>query len=157
MIYTPLNVQQKTGRSGKNYIIADFQDMNGQIHQGVSTFDPVKDGVSLDGQITQNGEYLNFKAQASIPTGGKAGVVAKQVEQAQERTSQNVAIAQENREKGVINSGSITNATHLVVAMLEADVIPKGLSTESDIKNKIREYIVWYREMYTNPQAVAPF
>jgi hypothetical protein len=63
----------------------------------------------------------------------------------------------DKKSDSIAHAGSITNATHVVVAMLNADIISKQLSTETDIKNKLREYITWYRELYENPGSVAPF
>jgi hypothetical protein len=154
MLYHSTNVENKVGSSGKGYQTATLTDVNGQVFERVSSFGDFQEGKQLDGQIIQNGTYLNFKAQAQVQTGGKAGAVAKQVEQAQERTAQHVAVAQTVKNDAIQHAGSITNATHLVVAMLEANYFP--VKSEEAIKTKVREYVVWYQNLYKYPEEINP-
>lgn len=158
MVYTVTNIQQKTSTTGKNYQVADLMDMNGQVFEAVSSWngDFKSEGLTLDGTIESkefNGKtYFNFKGQSSITPGGKTGQMVKTMEKKAEMISH----AQDRKEEAIQHAGSITNATNLVIALLSAGVIP-SMASETEIKTKVREYIVWYKELYTNPQSVAPF
>lgn len=150
MLYTPRNVQQKTSSKGTNYIVADFEDVNGQVTEGASTFDPVKEGVSLDGQIVQNGNYLNFKAQASISSGGKTA----QMEKVMDKKADQIHYAQDRKNDAIQHAGAITNATHLLCALIEAKLTSPP--SEEAVKTKLREFIIFYKNLYTNPDHINP-
>lgn len=151
MLYTPRNVQQKTSSKGTNYIVADFEDVNGQVTENVSTFDPVKEGVSIDGQIIQNGQYLNFKTQAKVVMGGKTG----QIEKVMDKKNESIAHFQDAKEKSIQHAGAITNATNLLVAMLGTPLLG-GMSEEKHVKDKLRELIIFYKNLYQNPDSINP-
>lgn len=171
MIYTPRNVQQKTSSKGTNYIVADFEDMNGQVTENVSTFDPVKEGVSLDGQIVQNGSYLNFKAQAAVKTGGRQSSIDKAMTRKEEgiaRSQDRKEDAEEIKHQNICHTSAIRDATLLTVAMIEAGILGSKLysasspqsignsATEEMVKTKVRELAVWYRNLYSNPDHLNP-
>lgn len=158
MLYTVNNIQQKTSSNGKNYQTGDLTDANGQVFENVSSWsgDYKNENMSIEGTIETkdfNGKtYFNFKPQSSVSVGGKTGQMIKTME----KKAEMIGNAQDRKEEAIQNAGSITNATNLVIALVHAGVIP-NMASETEIKNKVREYIVWYRELYSNPSSVAPF
>lgn len=147
MIYTPQNVQQKTSPKGTNYIVCDLMDMNGQVTEGVSTFDPIQEGKTVEGSITQNGKYLNFKVQQAIRTGGKTA----QMERVMEKKQDAILYSQDRKNDAIAHAGAITNATHQTVAELNA-----GLLEGTDFRTRLRENIVFYQQLYKNPDSINP-
>lgn len=154
MIYTPTNVKQETSKRGTTYWRADLTDMNGQLFEGVAFFTAVKENVSIDGFLESemyNGKQsYKFKLTAQVSQGGKsAGIV-----QAQERKETGIATAQDRKEEGIALAGSITNATNIIVAMLNRDLFE--LMDESGVKSKLREYIIFYQNLYRHPEDINP-
>ena len=145
MKYIASNVQQKTSSTGKPMWSALLTGEDGAEKQ-LNLFDEVKEGQELNGELYVNDKgYTNFKsaqkaAGANFATAKKEEMINK---------------VMDKKSDSIAHAGSITNATHLVVAMLGANIYP--LKTEDMVKNKVREMVVWYKELYENPNAVAPF
>lgn len=147
MKFLATNVQQKTSSTGKNMWAVDLKGEDGVVTK-IMMFDSVSEGQELNGELYVNDKgYTNFKSSQKAAGANFAAAKKEEV----------INRVMDKKSDSIANAGSITNATHLVVALLNADIISKQLSTETDIKNKLREYITYYRELYENPQSVAPF
>lgn len=146
MIFKATNVTQSTSSTGKPMWRATLTGDG--VEKTLNLFDEVKEGQELNGELYVNDKgYTNFKSAQK--TAGANFASAKK-EEVMNRVM-------DKKSDAITNAGSITNATHLVVAMIGANIISKDFATETDIKNKVREYITWYREIYNNSDAVAPF
>ena len=147
MIFKATQVTQKTSSTGKPMWSAVLKGEDG-VEKQINLFDPVIEGQELNGELYVNDKgYTNFKSAQKAA--GSNFVAAKKEEM--------INKVMDKKSDSIAHAGSITNATHLVVAMLNADIISKQMSSETDIKNKLREYITYYRELYENPGSVAPF
>lgn len=145
MKFIATNVQQKTSSTGKPMWAVDLKGEDNVITK-IMMFDSVTEGQELNGELYVNEKgYTNFKSAQK--TAGANFAQAKKEEV--------INRVMDKKSDSITNAGSITNATHLVVAMLEANIW--SLKSEDMVKNKVREYITWYRELYNNPEAVAPF
>ena len=145
MKFTATNVTQKTASTGKPMWNTTLTGEDG-ASTTVNLFDPVSEGQELNGELYVNDKgYTNFKSAQKAA--GSNFVSAKKEEM--------INKVMDKKSDSIAHAGSITNATHLGVAMLNANIYP--LKTEDMVKNKVREMIVWYRELYENPNAVAPF
>lgn len=153
MLYTPHNIEQKTGKSGKGYQVASLEDVNGQRFDGVSSFGDFIEGKQLEGTIVQNGTFLNFKATAQVQSGGKTA----QIERVMDKKQDAILFSQDRKNDAIQHAGAITNATNLVVAMLKANMIPTTITQEEvQVKSKIREFIIFYQQLYKNPDSINP-
>lgn len=145
MKFIASNVTQKITTTGKPMWNATLTGEDG-VSANINLFDQVTEGQELNGELYVNDKgYTNFKS-AQKAAGANFGAQKKEevINRAMDKKSESIA-----------HAGSITNATHLVVAMLNANIYP--LKTEEMVKNKVREFVTWYRELYENPDAVAPF
>jgi hypothetical protein len=145
MKFIASNVTQKTASTGKPMWNATLTGEDG-ASTTLNFFDEIKEGQEISGELYVNEKgYTNFKsaqkaAGANFATAKKEEVINR---------------AMDKKSDSIAHAGSITNATHLVVAMLNANVY--AIKTEESVKNKVREMITWYRTMYENPDSVAPF
>lgn len=145
MKFTAKNVTQKTSSNGKPMWSATLIGDDG-ASTNLNLFDEVKEGQELNGELYVNERgYTNFKSAQKAA--GSNFAVAKKEEM--------INKVMDKKSDSIAHAGSITNATHLVVAMLNANIYP--IKTEDMVKNKVREMITWYRTMYENPDSVAPF
>lgn len=150
--YIVKSVTEKTTSTGKTMYASVLEAQDGST-TNVNLFDAVTVGQELEGELYQNDKgYTNFKKSASDVKRALTGNMTKAIEKKSEMIEQ----AQDRKFDGVMISGSIRCATDLVVALLQAGIIP-AMASETEVKNKVREYIIWYRELYSNPSAVAPF
>lgn len=156
MKYTVSNQVTKQGQKG-DYISCTLTNENGEVFDKINLFNGEATGkTEIEGDLIQNGQYWNFKAKvvhtANMPArgGAMAGMMAKKTE--------NIEHAQERKEQGIARSGSITNATNLVVAMINAGIIP-NISSENQVQDAVIKYAKWYKTMYENPSNTsdAPF
>lgn len=155
MKYVVSNFTPKEWNS-KKFSESTLTDETGSRHEKVSdwTGTITNDNQEVEGEVIKNEKgYYNFKKSESSAKRSLTGNMTRAVE----KKAEMIEHAQENKSQSITNAGSITNATNLVTSMIEAGIISKEFSTETEIKNKVREYITWYRELYNNPQAVAPF
>lgn len=145
MKFIATNVTQKTASTGKPMWSATLTGEDG-ASTALNLFDPVTEGQEVNGELYVNDKgYTNFKS-AQKAAGANFGNAKKE---------EMINKVMDKKSDSIAHAGSITNATHLVVAMLNANIYP--LKTEDMVKNKVREMITWYRTMYENPDAVAPF
>lgn len=147
MKYIATNVTQKTSSTGKPMWSAILKGEDG-VEKQINLFDPVSEGQELNGELYVNDKgYTNFKSAQKAA--GSNFATAKKEEM--------INKVMDKKSDSIAQAGSITNATHIVVALLNANIISKEFSSETDIKNKVREYITWYKQLYENPTATAPF
>lgn len=151
MIYQILNKRTFQDKNGKDYTRADLTSPSGEVFKDLNAFRGEFVGETFEGELEQNGKFWNLKPivtyTANFPTGGaKGGMIAK----AQETKAQNIEHAQDRKEVAIANAGSITNATNLVVAMINAGIIP-NVAGESQVQDAVVKYAKWYRTMYDNP------
>lgn len=145
MKFIATNVTQKTSSTGKPMWSATLKGEDG-VEKQINLFDPVIEGQELNGELYVNDKgYTNFKS--SQKAAGATFATAKKEEM--------INKVMDKKSDSIAHAGSITNATHLVVAMLNANIYP--MKSEQMVKDKVREIIVWYKELYENPGAVAPF
>ncbi len=159
MIYKISNLTPKTSAKGTNYVQVTLTDDQNNVFDRINLFKGEATGVTeVEGELVRNGDFWNFEAKvvypANFPTSGaKGGMIAK----AQETKAQNIEHAQDRKEVAIANAGSITNATALVTAMINAGIIP-SIVGESQVQDAIIKYAKWYRTMYENPSNdTAPF
>jgi hypothetical protein len=151
MKYQVTNEVVKQGQKGE-YVQCTLTNENGEVFENINLFNgETKDSKEIEGDLVQNGKYWNFRAKvvhtANFPTGGaKAGMIGK----AMETKAANIEHAQDRKEIAIANAGSITNATNLVVAMINAGIIP-SIAGEAQIQDAVTKYAKWYRTMYDNP------
>ena len=149
MIYKISNITPKTGQKGP-YVQCTLTNEAGEVFDKINLFNgEATDKTEIEGDLVQNGQYWNFKAKVvhtnNIPPRGQ-GMIAK----AQERKQEGIEASQDRKEAGIANSGSISNATSLVVAMINAGMIP-STGSEEDVQNAVIKYARWYKVMYNNP------
>lgn len=112
-------IEQKTGKSGKNYWVMHLVDSTGKETQNVSTFeDKYQAGMEVEGQIIQNGNYLNWKPKLEAPAFIKAnsGYRAQQIEKAVERKETSIKGFQDNKEWSIKVSSTMRDAVLLSIA-----------------------------------------
>lgn len=144
MKFIASNVTQSTSSTGKPMWRATLTGDG--VEKTLNLFDEVKEGQELNGELYVNDKgYTNFKS-AQKAAGANFGNAKKE---------EMINKVMDKKSDSIAHAGSITNATHLVVAMLGANIY--AVKSEEMVKNKVREMIVWYRELYENPNAVAPF
>lgn len=151
MKYQVSNVVNKTSASGTNYIQVSLTDTEGVIYDRINLFKGEGVGkTEVEGNLVKKGEFLNFEAIVvhtnNFPS--KSSGIA----QAQVRKQEGIEHSQDRKEQGIAHSGSISNATNLVVAMINAGIIP-NVSSENEIQEYIVRYGKWYKTMYNNPSS----
>lgn len=158
MKYQVSNQTAKTSAKGTNYVQVTLQDEQGIIFDKINLFKGESTGkTEIEGTLVKNGEYWNFEAVttygANIPLRGQNQAVA-----VQKVRQEGIEASQDRKEAGIANSGSISNATDLVTAMINAGIIP-SVATEHDIQEAVLKYARWYKAMYTNPSSLdqSPF
>ena len=145
MKFIASSVTQKTSSTGKPMWSALLKGEDG-VEKQINLFDPVTEGQELNGELYVNDKgYTNFKSAQKVA--GATFATAKKEEM--------INKVMDKKSDSIAHAGSITNATLLVVAMLNANIYP--MKSEQMVKDKVREIIVWYKELYDNPSAVAPF
>lgn len=90
----------KTGeKNGRPWSMTSMtlEDEAGKVTEKVSTFDAVSPGHTIEGEIIQNGQYLNFKKKLEVPAFIKKqrADVSASVEKAQEVKAKNIEAAQD--------------------------------------------------------------
>lgn len=145
MKFTVSNVTQKVASTGKPMWNATLTGEDG-ASSVINLFDPVTEGQEINGELYVNDKgYTNFKSAQKAAGSNFASAKKEEV----------ITKMQDRKADAIAHAGSITNATHLLTALIEAKVY--ATSTEAFYKEKLREFIVFYHELYENPGAVAPF
>lgn len=158
MIYQISNKITKQDKNGKDYIRATLTNEMGEVFNNIGAFRGEFVGDTYEGELERNGDFWNLKTKVvltgNFPTGGRTGGIA----QAQARKQEGIEHAQDRKDQSIANAGSITNATSLVVAMINAGIIP-SIAGESQVQDSVVKYAKWYRTMYDNPSndTDAPF
>lgn len=151
MIYLVKNLTQKQKKDGSFYQSATLVDQNNQEYENVSAWNnEFREGQSVEGQIETKGNYLNFKSMSSIRPSSKSA----QMSAVMEKKAEQIERTMDRKEQAIAHAGAITNATNLVKSMLEAKVWANV--TEDMVKNKVRDYIAWYKAIYENPNNIIP-
>ena len=146
MLYKISNKEEKTSQTtGKQFTQVTLTNEQGEVFEKINLFNGEATGkTEVEGDLVQNGQYWNFKAKvvytANIPN--KGGAVMK----AMERKEESIAGFQESKEKSIALAGSITNATHIVTALMEAGMLSQ--EETGDIKKTLTTWIAWYQEQY---------
>ena len=143
------NPVPKQSVKGTNYMQATLTDEQGTTFERINFFKGELTGVTeIEGNLVKNGDFWNFEANVVHPANfpSKSGGIAR----AQETKAQNIEHAQDRKETAIANAGSITNATNLVVAMINAGIIP-SIAGEAQVQDAVVKYAKWYRTMYDNP------
>ena len=148
MKYQISNITPKTSAKGTNYVQVTLQDEQGNIFDRINLFKGEATGkTEVEGELVRNGDFWNFEAKvvhtANMPTSGKSGAMA----QVMTKKAENIEHAQDRKEAGIANSGSISNATSLVVAMINAGIIP-SMASETQVQEAVLKYAKWYRTLY---------
>ena len=140
----------KQDKNGKDYIRATLTSETGEVFRNIGAFRGEFIGDVYEGELERNGDFWNLKPKVvltnNFPTGGKPNYIVKNME----KKAENIEHAQDRKDQGIANSGSITNATSLVVAMINAGIIP-STGSEQDVINAVLKYAKWYRTMYSSP------
>lgn len=152
MKYFISNKETKFDKNNKPYICATLTDEQGTVYDKINAFRGEFNGTEVEGSLVQNGKFWNFEAKttytANIPARG-AGIQA-----AMQTKANNIEEAQDRKNDAIALAGSITNATNLVKSMMEAGILSP--IEQSDIKTTIRNYIIWYQQLYKNPTEINP-
>lgn len=158
MIYQISNKITKQDKNGKDYIRATLTSETGEIFNNIGAFRGEFIGDTYEGELERNGDFWNLKPKVvlpvNFPTGGKGGMM----KQAMETKAENIEHAQDRKNDAIANAGSITNATNLVTAMINAGIIP-SVAGENQVQEAVLKYARWYKTLYSNPSNIdsAPF
>ena len=149
MIYKLTNKEQKTSAKGTVYTSATLTDEQGNVYNKINAFRGEFNGEEAKGTLVKNGEFWNFEAETTY-TGHIPQSKPNYMAQNMRMKAENIEEAQDRREKGVAHAGSITNATNLTIAMINAGIIP-STGSEQDVLDAVTKYAKWYYTKYTNP------
>lgn len=146
MLYTPINIEQKTSTGGKPYASVTLAD-----DQGNTTKCSVWDGLELlrvgspiDGAIIKNGAFSNFRPSAAPKpqfkgSGGIANAVAvknEHIKEAQERKNESISI-----------HGAFRDATLITLAALKDQPFP----SDEDFKAEWTRWAKWILSKHDEP------
>lgn len=108
-------VIKKGNTNGKDWAMTKMTliDEQGVKTEGVTTFDTVVTGAEINGEIAQNGQYLNFKQAKAVAS---ANFKQAQVEKSMERKEQSIARFQDDKEFSIMVSSTMRDAVQLAVA-----------------------------------------
>ena len=133
---------EKNGRQWKMTSMT-LKDEAGVVTDEVTTFDPVMPGITIEGTIELNGQYKNFKSTpVTSKQGGNSAFKGQQIEKAQAKTAEYVAVAQGRKEEGIKMSGAQRDAVLIVTTLLNNKFYTE-LSVP-EIKNVITEWRNWF-------------
>lgn len=91
-------MENKEGRSGKKYVVMHLLDEAGKETQNVSTFELTYTlAQEIEGEIVQNGQYLNWKPKLEAP-----GFMKKpNMDRIMEKKQAGIAESQETKAKNI--------------------------------------------------------
>lgn len=147
MKYTVDWCEAKSGTSaasGKAYTITKMSltAEDGKKYENVSTFDNVKSGDTIEGEIIQKGQYLNFQPVAKANSFGGGQVAKTQaIEKLQEKKAEQIGKAQDRSQAMWAKHGACELvAHHPAYKGLDASDIPSTISKlASQILNDMLE------------------
>jgi hypothetical protein len=128
---------EKEGKTGNKYHLATLREESEEgIESKVSSFDLIgkKVGDIVEGEIVQNGQYLNFKIKKEYVA--KTGGASAGVKVAQERKQEMISKTMDRKELSILLAGSSRDATLITVAQISKMPFP----TDDEIKAK---WIMW--------------
>lgn len=137
MKYKVNNLEAKQSAKGTTYYIADFTDEAGNT-VNASTFDSITNASEVEGEITKNGQYTNFKLG-----GAKKGGVG--IKAAQERKAEMIEKAQDRKNEAI----AFFNATNNAIALINT----LGLKDKQDIKDAITYWREWFLDEWIRYEA----
>lgn len=106
--------ENKTGKSGKVYQVMTLKDESGAYFENVSSFDDLKLAGDYEGEIIQNGQYLNFKLKATNPYPKPAG---RGIAQAMERKEASITKFADRKEESIALMSSQRDAVMIVTSL----------------------------------------
>ena len=153
MKYQLTNATAKTSAKGTNYTQVSLTDEQGVVYDRINLFKGENVGkTEIEGTLIKNGDFWNFEGlvihTANFPGKG-AGIAV-----AMARKEESISNFQDNKEKSIQLAGSITNATNLVVAEMNAGIL--DLKTDDAVRTEVRNKIIWFKTLYENPGAINP-
>ena len=128
----------------------------------------IKDGDSVDGEYVekQNGEYLNktlYKQKtwgktvpnAYGPSKAQSGAYRNPsaINKAMDKKAENIQVAQDNKERGIMISSTLRMAVDIAIA--EMAQAPAGV--HSDIAGSVRNWRNWLIAEWSNIDSAPPF
>lgn len=107
-------------------------DPEGKETEGVSTFESVMNGGTLEGKIVTNDKgYLNFikklEAPAFIKQASNSAYKTQQIEKTMERKEQSIAKSQDNKEWGIKIASSMNKAVDVAIAENKDNITPEDI------------------------------
>jgi len=93
-----MEVKDGIGKNGKPYTMTkmSLMDETGKKFENVSTFDKVSLGDKINGEVVQNGNFLNFKsAQAEIRSNYSTQKKEESITKFQDRKAESISAAQD--------------------------------------------------------------
>lgn len=112
-------MENKEGRSGKKYVVMHLLDEAGKETQNVSTFELTYTlAQEIEGEIVQNGNYLNWKPKLEAPAFIKnnSAYKAQQIEKTMARKEESIGKFQDTKEWSIKVASTINKAVDLAVA-----------------------------------------
>jgi hypothetical protein len=113
-------VKKEGEKNGKPWKITTMhlRDENGNLIEGVDTFDPVMSGSTLEGEITQGQYGKNFKTAKAV---AGSNFKAAQTEKLMEKKEQSISKFQDNKEWSIKLASSMGKAVDLAIASLKQE------------------------------------
>lgn len=108
---------ETNGRKWK-MVSMNLKDEKGEMHDGVTTFDVITTGQTLEGEIEIKGNYKNFKNHIQRPTAGIYNKTAA-VEKAMERKEESITKFADRKEEAIAMAGAQRDAVLIVVALMK--------------------------------------
>lgn len=117
-------LEKKVGKSGKEYVVMHLRELDvngveGKETQNVSTFElTYAPGMEIEGDIVQNGNYLNWKPKLEAPAfiKGNANYRTQQMEKTMERKENSISKFQDSKEWSIKTASTMNKAIDLAVA-----------------------------------------
>jgi len=130
-------VERRTGKSGKEYLVMNLLDEDGKETQNVSTFNlEYTAGQEIEGEIVQNGNFLNWKAKLEAPAFIKnSGYKTQMIEKSMERKENSIGKFQDNKEWSIKVASTMNKAVDLAIA--------EKLTDPVDLKENILRWREW--------------
>lgn len=113
-------IKTGTGANGEwKMTKMNLKDEAGEMIEGVTTFDPVMTGGTLEGEIvvTDKG-YKNFKKAPSPKAVAGASFKAKQIDETMQRKEKSIERFQDSKEFSIMVASSMSQAVNLAIAEL---------------------------------------
>lgn len=107
-------IENKTGKSGKPYQAMTLKDETGAMFENVTTFDSLSLAGDYEGEIIQNGQYLNFKMKMANPYPKPAG---RGIDKAMERKEASITKFADRKEESIALMSSQRDAVLIVTTL----------------------------------------